>query len=144
VAGPRELQLYALGESDYAELARGVHRVLSVYEAGQRGCVDDVCFVALLDHQRDEAADPVNYTHQVYTENPGPIFERGAPARACRSPDARVVAEDVHGAVVPHALLRERAHLLGLRHICDDCMYISPARSELVAGRCEPALLYIA
>ena len=117
----RELVREALRERDDGVLRDAVDPGARD-EAGHRGGVHDVAFLALRDHLRHEAADAVDDAHQVDAHHPAPLVERALPRRlaGAAAGDAGVVAEDVDGAERIERLARERFHGVRLRDVADD------------------------
>src|SRR3954471_7732369 len=103
-----ELGVERLAHPDYAELRRAVRRhPRGGHQPEPRGGVDDVRAATLAQHARDEGRDAVGHAEQVDVDDPPPVVDRGV-LDVARVPDARVVVQDVDGAVLVEDARGER------------------------------------
>jgi hypothetical protein len=84
----------------HSELRRAVWRhPRGGHQPEPRSGVDDVRIAPLAQHARDEGRDAVGHAEKVHVDDPPPVVDRGV-LGVPRVPDARVVVQDVDGAVL--------------------------------------------
>ena len=102
-----------------------------------------MALVLLLEHYRQEDPDAVYDSPEVDPEHPLPVGKCAFPDGPARTPDARVVADDVHRAEGLERLLRELLHLLRLRDVGADREHRRAPLAHLGVGLIEGALFHI-
>ncbi|CAM2154736.1 hypothetical protein PT2222_310035 [Paraburkholderia tropica] len=147
VAHVLEVVIERFGERDHRVLRRVVdaHRGRR-QQTRHRRRIDDMRALALLEHDRREAAHAVRHAHHVHAENPLPVLRAAFPQEAARA-HARVVEQQMDLAIGLDRRLRERVDLGGiayvgahadrLRALLADCLHSGVERGGVDVGEHE-------
>jgi hypothetical protein len=139
-----QLVVERLAERHHGVLARVVRAHQGAGdEPGGRGRVHHVPLAAVLEHERHEAADAVDDSHEIHAQDPLPVLQAALPEVAAPARDARVVEEEVHGAERRFRRCRGPVEVLGFRHVGSHPDRFRSHGPHLRHGGLERVLLHV-